>query len=174
MDKNNFSDDSKLIEAIIQNDQAAFEEMYYKYYTALYRFVSFRLRSTEIARDMIQELFYKIWTMRTTLDPSKSIKAYLYRSLLNMIINHQNLHSSKVRSLDEINENQSGNERDHGLKIDIDSALKKLPEKCKTVFIMSKYDGFKYSEIASICNISVKAVEKRMSKSLELLKKYLE
>ena len=58
-------------------------------------------------------------------------------------------------------------------KIDIESSIERLPEKLKTVFLLSRIEGFKYSEISEICNISVKAVEKRMSKAFQILRKEL-
>ena len=56
-------------------------------------------------------------------------------------------------------------------RIDLFTAIDNLPEKLKTVFMLSRIESFKYSEIAEICNISIKAVEKRMTKALKILRK---
>ena len=53
------------------------------------------------------------------------------------------------------------------------TAIQKLPDKLKTVFILSRIEGYKYNEIAEICGISIKAVEKRMSKTFNILRKTL-
>ena len=57
------------------------------------------------------------------------------------------------------------------LKLDLENALNKLPEKLRTVYLLSRLEGYKYAEIAEICNISIKAVEKRISKAFTLLRK---
>jgi RNA polymerase sigma-70 factor (ECF subfamily) len=57
--------------------------------------------------------------------------------------------------------------------MDIQNALNKLPEKIRTVYILSRIEGYNYSEISNICEISTKAVEKRMSKAFRLLQKLL-
>jgi RNA polymerase sigma-70 factor (ECF subfamily) len=56
----------------------------------------------------------------------------------------------------------------------VNDALQKLPENLKTVFLMSRFDGLKYAEIAESLDISVKTVENRMTKALKLLRKWLE
>jgi RNA polymerase sigma-70 factor (ECF subfamily) len=167
--------DEQLVEAIQQNDQEAFKILFYKYFKPLIRFAWYRINSYEICRDLVQELFLKIWIKRHQLIPTKSIKAYLYKSINNSIINHINLHLSQLVSLEMINNEKvisSDNKID--FKIDIQNAVNNLPEKIRTVYILSRIEGYSYSEISEICNISVKAVEKRMSKAFNLLKKFLE
>ncbi len=58
-------------------------------------------------------------------------------------------------------------------QIDLFSCIENLPEKLKTVFMLSRIEGFKYPEIAEICEISIKAVEKRMTKAFKILRKVL-
>ena len=168
------SEDKNLTEGILQNNHQAFKTLYYKYYHSLYRFAFYRLRSRDITCDLIQDLFYTLWLKRKTLNPEKSIKAYLYKSLLNSIINYKNLFFTKHSSLEENNEPDVNTESMLNMNIDIRNALEKLPEKQSIVFMLSRYDGFKYSEIAEICGISVKAVEKRMSSAFTALRNILE
>ena len=166
--------DEQLVEAIRKNDQEAFRDLYYKYFEKLIRFAWYRLHSIETSRDLVQELFFRVWKKREGLNPQKSIKAYLYKSLNNLIINHFKLSSSQTSSLITLDERKTKMEEAQDIVIDIQTAINHLPEKLKTVFILSRTEGFKYAEIAEICNISVKAVEKRMSKAFVLLKKYLD
>jgi RNA polymerase sigma-70 factor, ECF subfamily len=164
--------DSQLVEAIVKGDHEAFKQLYYRYYKALVRFAWFRIHSIDLSRELVQELFYRVWVNRKKLDSGKSIKAYLYKSLTNLIINHVNLSSSRVSSLDYLEDhNGVSAENDLDFKMDLKAALERLPEKLRTVYMMSRMDGYKYSEIAEICNISVKAVEKRMSLAFIRLKK---
>lgn len=125
----------------------------------------------EFARDFVQEVFTQIWIKRNTLNPKKSIKSYLYKSLSNLIINHYKSHSSRTISFEDVKtEMKSGDDFNLELSFDLRNAINQLPEKLKSVFMLSRYEGFKYSEIAEICNISVKAVEKRMSQALAKLR----
>ena len=166
--------DKELAEAIIQNDPDAFKQLYCRYFQLLIRFAWYRLHSMETARDLVQELFSRIWIKRNWINPDKSIKAYLYKSLNNLIINHSKLHSSQTKSIENINEEKvPADEIEIESKIDFQNAIDRLPEKLKIVYTLNRYEGYKYSEIAEICNISVKAVEKRMSQAFEILRKTL-
>ena len=171
---NTDTDEEHLVEAIRKSDHDAFKELYYKYFEKLIRFAWYRLQSIETSRDLVQELFYRVWKTRERLNPQKPIKAYLYKSLNNLVINHLKLSSSQTSSLTTLDESKTKVEEKRDTSIDIRTSIELLPEKLKTVFILSRVEGFKYSEIAQIYNISVKAVEKRMSKAFVLLKKYLD
>ena len=94
--------DKLLVKEIINNDHKAFKDLFYKYFEMLIRFAWYRLHSIETARDLVQEVFCRVWINRQNLDPDKSVKAYLYKSLNNAIINHSRLKSSKTLSLEDI------------------------------------------------------------------------
>lgn len=169
---NNQISDQDLVIAIKQHNQTAFKELYYRYFKNLIRFAWYRLHNTEASRDLVQEVFYKIWSNREHLDPSKSIKAYLYKILGNMIINQIALSSSNTVSLEAIKEeDRSDNQKNIDLMIDIRNAIENLPDKLRQVYTLSRIEGFKYDEIAEICGISVKAVEKRMTQTFVRLRK---
>ena len=164
--------DKELAEAIIHNDPDAFKQLYCRYFNLLIRFAWYRLHSMDTARDLVQELFSRIWIKRSWINPDKSIKAYLYKSLNNLIINHTKLHSSQTKSIEGISDEKVlANENDIESKIDLQNAIDSLPEKLKIVYTLNRFEGYKYSEIAEICNISVKAVEKRMSQAFDILRK---
>ena len=164
--------DKELAEAIIRNDPAAFKQLYCRYFKLLIHFAWYRLHSMDTAKELVQELFSRIWIKRKWINPDKSIKAYLYKSLNNLIINHAKLYSSQTKSLESLgNENLLANENEIENKIDFQNAIDSLPEKLKIVYTLNRFDGYKYSEIAEICSISVKAVEKRMSQAFEILRK---
>ncbi len=173
MVQQNYTDasDEQLIKAIINSDHEAFKNLYYKYFSMLIRFACYRLHSTDTARDLVQEIFFRVWIKRQKLDPSKSIKSYLYTSLNNLIINHSRLSFSKASSLDDLRWKNLKDENSPDFNIDIHTAVQKLPEKLKTVYTLSRVEGYKYAEIAEICEISIKAVEKRMNKAFKILRK---
>lgn len=175
MANQNYTDlpDEQIVKAIIDNDHSAFKNLYYKYYPVLIRFAWYRVHSTDSAKELVQELFFRIWIKRHNLSPNKSIKAYLYKSLNNLIINQSKLSSSKTTSIENIKNKSSfyDEENKQDFRIDMEREIEKLPEKIKTVYILSKIEGYKYDEIAEICSISKKAVEKRMSKAFTILRR---
>ena len=175
MVQQNYSDlpDEQIVKAVIADDHSAFRNLYYRYFPMLIRFAWYRLHSADNARELVQELFFRIWLKRHNLNPRKSIKAYLYKSLNNLIINYSKLGSTKTTSVEDLKTNIafSNHEDNQDLRIDLETEIEKLPEKIKTVYILSRVEGYKYSEIAEICGISTKAVEKRMSGAFKILRK---
>lgn len=170
----NSSSDKDLILEIKENNEFAFQTLFYKYYKKLIDFCMYRTRDLDVSKDLVQELFTAIWISRDSLDPNKSIKSYLYRSLTNKIINYSKLSSSKTISLDDsLLQHEKSNNISFENQIDINALIEKLPDKLRLTFLLSRVEGFKYSEIAEIFDISVKAVEKRMTKALKMLRKLI-
>ena len=167
--KKDKSPDTVIVTSIKNGDKTAFKELYYRYYEQLYRFLWYRTHSDDLSREYLQELFFRIWTNRKRLSPNKSIKAYLYKSLNNLLIDSARLHSSKNVSLQDVRQSVKSNDLE--LDIDIQNAIDNLPPKIKDVYLLSRYEGFKYSEIAEIYSISIKGVEKRMSQAFKILRK---
>ncbi|MGE5797980.1 MAG: RNA polymerase sigma factor [Ignavibacteria bacterium] len=165
----NVPEDSELTRLIKEGNEEAFKNLFCKYFKVLVRYAWYRTNSIELSRDLVQEIFFNVWIKRNLLNPQKSIKAYLYKSLINSIIDQKKLSSSKNISLDKIK--NTADEISLENNIDIRNAVNKLPEKLKAVYILSRIEGYKYTEIAELCNISVKTVEKRMSHVFDFLKK---
>ena len=165
--------DAEIAQAIRLSDEVAFKTLYFRYYEPLHRFLWYRLRSTEQASDYLQEVFMRFWEHRSRLDPSRSVKSYLYRIAHNLVIDHLRKASSVRAYRLELLKRDVAAEEDLDAKISIRSAVEDLPERLRTVFILSRYQGLKYAEIAEICRISVKTVESRMSKALGRLRQVL-
>ena len=163
--------DNDLSDAISQSDEAAFEAFYFRYYKSLYRFIWSRTQSTDLAREIVQEVFIRLWQNRQNLDSRKSVKAYTYRIGYNLLLNH--LRSKRIRRKYLDSQRDNSPEENIELQTSIQIALQKLPEKIRVVFILNQLEGFKYAEIAEACGISIKTVESRMSKALRILREEL-
>ncbi len=167
--------DAELTEAIKVSDHSAFKILYYRYFEALVRFLWRQTNNEELAKDLVQEVFGRVWKNRENLDPGKSIKSYLYRIGHNLVIDHHRKNSQSVDSLEahpEIDPVYSADEQ-FELHDKIQDAIKNLPEPVRLVFTMNRFDGMKYAEIATALNISIKTVEARMSKALAILREKL-
>jgi RNA polymerase sigma-70 factor (ECF subfamily) len=173
-DITNLYSDKELVQKIKENSDSAFKLLFTKYYNPLINFCFYRIRTLDVSKDLVQEIFTRLWISRNNLDPEKSIKSYLYKSAVNQIINFKKHSSSKNLSFDEsISTKEKSNITNLENQIDLFSCIENLPEKLKTVFMLSRVEGLKYPEIAEICGISVKAVEKRMTKAFKTLRKVL-
>lgn len=163
--------DQYLAKAIRNSDSEAFGILYHRYCDALARFIYYRTFSVETTRDYLQEVFTRFWQHRENIDTRKSLKAYLYRIANNYIIDQLRKKRSEKIYLSEMKyHTKAAQQRSIETKISIDEAVNTLPEKLRTVFILSRYQGLKYLEIAEICSISIKTVEARMSKALKKIR----
>ena len=166
--------DSELARAIIESDSIAFQALYQRYFEAITIFLYHRTMSMELTKDFVQEVFTRLWQKREAIDDSKSIKAYIYRIANNLSIDYFRKQGSRKTYLSTMAYKGDKTTDDCiEMQTSINMAVQKLPERLRTVFILSRYEGLKYTEIAETCQISVKTVESRMSQALASLREEL-
>ena len=159
-------------------DTQAFELLFRKYYVRLCGFANKFLNEPEEAREIVQDVFTKIWESREDIDPEESLRAYLFKITQNMSINKLRRKQVESKYIDiyrlvyieqmEISPYESFLADE--LVDNITTAIEKLPPKCRRVFDLSRTDCLKYSEIATALQISVKTVEAHMCKALQILR----
>jgi len=159
-------------------DEQAFELLFRKYYVRLCGFANKYFNDPEEAREVVQEVFTKIWEGREDIDPEESLRAYLFKITQNICINKLRLKKVESKYIEiyklvyvdnrEVSPYESliANE----LNDNITTALSKIPPKCRKIFDLSRVEGLKYSEIAVTLSISVKTVEAQISKALQILR----
>ena len=163
--------------------QSDFEKLFKDHFVFLCNFANQYIHDIDAARDICQKVFIALWERRKQIDPAQNLRSYLFTSVRNRCLNYirdQKKYRSKVLDVD-IYEVDTAIEEDflavEELQNKIDHALNLLPEKCRQVFEMSRYENKKYQEIADALNISKKTVEAHMSRALrglrEQLKDYL-
>ena len=162
---------------LAQRDETAFEQVFKTHFKRLHAYAFTILRDEEEAEEMVQQVFFKLWERNENLSLTGSVSAYLYRAVHNESLNY--IKHQKVRSDHKLHVAYSmKNEVEHPekkiqageLEKKIHSALNELPEQCRTIFQMSRFDELKYREIAEKLGISVKTVENQMGKALKLLR----
>lgn len=163
---------------IKQGDESAFEQMFREHYQALCAFANSYLLDLDNAEEIVQNVFYKIWERRETLEINTSIKSYLFSSVRNACLNE--LKHDKVKQEHEgfVKATQSEGKEDGLLEqkelgYEINEAIESLPERCKEVFKLNRLEGLKYREVAELLNISEKTVEHQMGKALKVLREKL-
>ena len=132
------------------------------------------------AREIVHTVFIKVWENRSEFDWNKPAKSYLFTSVYNRSMNYIRDNKKFLNHEDASLQNLVPDESaysDHletaELEEKIRKSLLKLPEKCRQVFELSRFEGKKYSEIADELGLSVKTVEAQMSKALRLVREKL-
>ncbi|MBX9851614.1 MAG: RNA polymerase sigma-70 factor [Cytophagaceae bacterium] len=139
--------------------------------------VSYRIvNNKDTAEDVVQDVFFKFWNEKDKISIKSTVKGYLYQSVVNASLNQtkKNQKYASIESAEDIQVSvipESNSEINQSeLKEKIKEAIDQLPPKCKAIFIMSRYEGLKYQEIAGLLQISVKTVENQMGIALEKLR----
>lgn len=137
------------------------------------------IQDIDTCQEIVHDVFVKLWEKREQIDLSKSVKSYLFTAVSNKCKNH--IRDNKKFVTNELaTENTNYNDQDalkqlqyQELEEKIQEAINSLPEKCKEVFELNRYEGLKYKEIAEKLHISVKTVENQMGKALKVLREKL-
>jgi len=154
-----------------------FRSVFETYFEDVRRYVLYRSGDEEIATDIAQDTFMRIWEKQMTID-SKTVKGLLFKIANDLFISHYRKEKVVFNFFDTFQpNNKSLTPEDElnfqELKNAYETALKTMPEKQRTVFLMNRIDELKYREIADQLGLSVKAIEKRMSQALDHLKLHL-
>jgi RNA polymerase sigma-70 factor (ECF subfamily) len=155
-------------------DEHSFKSLFTDHFTGLCQFASGYIKDSEAAREIVQDAFVNLWLKRDTIDSSKPVKSYLSTSVRNRCINYLRDHkkfSSDLLALENLSNESMYEQPDALVESDlagqIDRAIEELPEKCRQIFRLSRYQNLKYQQIADQLQISVKTVETQMSKALQ-------
>lgn len=155
-------------------DKASFEMLFKGHFTSLCYFAQKYVKDFEAAKEIVQDAFLNLWEKRESIDMDRPVKSYLTMIIHNKCTNYLRdnrkfdtyiLHVENLLDVAEYEDADSIVEKELEAKIEI--ALNELPEKCREVFVMNRYQNLKYQEIADKLQISVKTVETQMSKALQ-------
>ncbi|MCY1635780.1 RNA polymerase sigma-70 factor [Marinifilum sp. D737] len=155
----------------------AFQELFEEYYTSMY-FYACKFVDDDLARDLVHDVFMIFWQNKENITIKSSLSAYLFRMVRNKCL--KEIERQKVRddysteslNLDELAYYNDGIKSIIELELEekLKKAMDKMPDGCRQVFVMSRFNGLKNKEIAEQLGISVKAVEKQITKSLKILR----
>ncbi|MFA9193474.1 sigma-70 family RNA polymerase sigma factor [Flavobacterium sp. FBOR7N2.3] len=160
-------------------EESYFSEFYIKNVQSATNFAYYKSGDADAALDLVQEAFAKIWENCSQIDFTK-VKTYLFTTVNNLFLNtikHQKVvlaFAKETPNLDRTNQSPEYLLEEEEFKIKLQNAIASLSEAQREVFLMNRIDGKKYREIADELGISQKAVEKRMSGALKILKEQIE
>lgn len=161
------------LSAIKSGDIKAYEKLFKSYYAPLCGFVNKMVNDSEVAEEIVQELFYKIWKNKSTMVITTSIKSYLYKSVYNKALHYFEHEKVKNKYTEYASHNVNYSETPEQamqtgeVYLIYKATLNSLPHNCRKIFQMSRNYGLKYHEIADKLSISVKTVEANMGKALK-------
>ncbi len=169
--------DNELLE-MVKNDRVdAFEELYNRHWKKLYAFAFKRIRSKEITEEIVQEFLANLWAGRKNINIKTSFDGYIYTSVRNLVLNciaketRRNAYTQFVQLFKAETDNsteQTVYVRDFYYKLQ--KELSYLPEKCRSVFEMSRHENKSNKEIAEELGISEKTVESHLTKAIRRLR----
>ena len=167
----------ELIKGVKHGKLSCFQKVFDQYSKPLYYFSLIYMKTNELAEDVVQEVFLKIWDSRKNINTNSSFKAYLFQIAINTIRKH--FRSQAVRNsykhelLISISDDVDDLEEQENylfLLNKLEALINKMPEKRRVIFIKSKLENWTYTEIAEIQGVTVKTVEYHMSEAMKFLK----
>lgn len=173
--------DQMIFQSIKSGDENALEMLFKDYYQPLCRYANSYLGDPDDAEEVVQNCFIKLWEKREQILIQSSVKSYLYQIIRNACLNeikHQKVKRNYGELISQEGE-QLGEASDQStLKSELEEkiaiALQTLPQQCRLIFTMSRFEELKYQEIADQLNLSIKTVENQMGKALKLMRTQLQ
>lgn len=171
--------DSELTEALTKGDKRAFEELFVRYRKQSHHFVKARVFSDEVAQEIVQEVFTDIWDFRKERK-IQHFSSYLFQALryktikhINKLINHKK-YWDHYRTFIPSQVEQTQQDLNYNLLVDaLEAGLNNLPEKTQRVFRLNRLEGESLSDISKKLNLTEKAIQYHLTKSLKELKVHL-
>jgi RNA polymerase sigma-70 factor (ECF subfamily) len=172
--------EQQVLVVLKEGRESAFEMLFKTYYKPLCNYAYSFLSDKDEAEEVVQTAFITVWDKRQTIEIQTSIKSYLYRMVRNSCLNV--IKHDKIKQQHAAYEMAGGEPSHEGVSQSVISseleqkiyeAMKALPEQCRLVFQLSRFEELKYAEIATQLDISVKTVENQMGKALKIMREKL-
>lgn len=167
--------DQTFFDLLKADENRAFEWLFRQYFKDLCYVVYRILPDQHLAQDLVQDVFMGLWRRRHELAINTSLGAYLRRSTLNRTLNY--LRDNRLAPAEEPGPDiaiqlpdAAANLATQDLQALVNAAIDQLPERCRMVFLLSRYEELSYREIAEKLNIAEKTVENQVVKALRALR----
>ncbi|MCZ4223360.1 RNA polymerase sigma-70 factor [Pedobacter rhodius] len=170
-----------LLARMANDDHSSLKKLYMFFNTVLLKFAYSFVKSNEVAEEIVDDVFIRIWLNRAHATEIVNFKSYLYASVKNRSLNHlSSSYLSDIIQIEEINieiKDNAPTGEEHLYAEDtlniIEQAVNALPIQCSNVYQLVKNEGMKYKDVALHLNISVKTVEYHMGNALKSIAKSL-
>ena len=173
--------DEELLQLIVTGSETAFTELYNRFHNKLFNFAFQLSGSREEAKDLVQDVFSKIWERRALFEDKAQFNfaSYLFAMVRNYAVDHLRRFSKQIKILHELEPATAQHSAEEWmnykeLQSKIQSSINQLPPRQKEIFILHREKGLKYSEIASRLGLSKSTVENHFCRAIEKLRKNFE
>jgi RNA polymerase sigma-70 factor (ECF subfamily) len=151
-----------------------FKTIFDEYYNYIRNYLYYLSGDIEVAEDLVQDVFMKLWENRDNVNDI-TVKPLLFKIAKNLFLNSHKRKSLDIKFINTRPENYEHESPQYLLELKefdqrLQRAISNLPDQCRTFFLLNRIDDLKYQEIANNFGISVKAVEKQISKALKILR----
>lgn len=167
--------EKELMENLQRGDEKSFDKLYWHYVDPIFRKIHYLTKSAEVAEELTQDVFLKIWERRAAIDPNKSFGAFVHRIAQNLIVDlYRRLAHDKVlrehlvNSVSELYDPMA----DHVDRQLVYQALESLPAQRKKIMAMVKIEGRSYEEVSNLLGISTSTIRDHVVKGTKSLKTY--
>lgn len=172
--------EDKLCQGLANGDPRALEDLMKGYSPVLCKYAESFVADSFLARDVVQEVFVKLWQYNGTFDDIPSLKAFLFtvtkNGCLNMLRSRERL-NSKHYDAARFNQFEVQPVYDQIVKLEyiaqINQIVQQMPQKMQEVFLLSFEEGLSIAQIAEKLNVTVKTVRNQKYRSLIMLRKQL-
>jgi RNA polymerase sigma-70 factor, ECF subfamily len=164
---------------IQKKDNKAFESYYKMHYKSFFLMACRYLKNTQQAEEIVNDVFLKIWVDGNTISIDSSLKSYIYRAIINRSLNEIQKNRRELNLAVDLYYNQDESYElrlieENELKVKLFNAIDNLPEQCKKVFELSRFEELKQQEIADRLGISIKTVKNHITRALKQLSRSID
>jgi len=172
---------ARLSKQISKSDKNAFDKLFRAFYEPLVRFAFRYVKQKASAADIVQDAFIKLWHKRETLDAELSIKAYLYKIVRNLSLNHIRNRSFEQTGLeiidfpadDDSDDNNQKNADSFRLNL-LKKWISELPDRQREAIKLSRFEGLDHDEIAEVMNVSKRTVNNHIVQAMKNIQRLYE
>ncbi len=169
--------DIHILDTLKEQPEIALKVLYDEYYNYICSVVYKMVGDSTLAEDIAQEVFVEVWKRRESLDVNLSLRGYLRRVAVNKTLNYirsQKMNFEEEDAVLQVPSNENSTQKileAADLQKVINDSINSLPDKCRVVFGLSRFEELSYKEISTELGISIKTVENQISKALKLVRK---
>jgi RNA polymerase sigma-70 factor (family 1) len=162
------------------SDDRSFSELYDATYDALMRYALYIVHDQNAAADILQDVYMKVWQIRSDIDPERSLRALMYQMVRNYALNHERQKKRHAAEEVEADHPSVGFEMLTDERIDADSLqerieqwIDQMPERRREAFMLSRYEGLSHEEIAALMSLAPKTVNNHIVLALRHIRQQL-
>jgi RNA polymerase sigma-70 factor (family 1) len=163
-----------------EDEEWAFKSLFDKYYPALCDYSSLYVKNRGVAKEIVADVFFKLWQQRKSIEIKSSLKSYLFTSVRNHSINQLKGQKLKIAPLGAYTETANTGSPDgekillyNELENVVEDAINALPERQKEVFKMSRIYGMDYKQISETLSISVHTVQEHVVNAMKNMRAHM-